>query len=104
MEILEQLKTKIDYLGHSDAGEILAHAAWAACDHRGIPGPSILRASTVLDARNNELLRDLHMITAMPDYSNADQAQMLRWLHEREFSGYVAKQVKRAKNKLVDWA
>ena len=103
MKLLEIMKEKILYLGGCSAAYIVAHAAWSACDHRSLPGPSVLEVSASLDEGNKELLTQLNQITLFTDYSNSDQAEMLRWLHKAGYSSYVAKQVKMAKNKLIDW-
>lgn len=103
MDLLDKVKQKIDSLYSCDAAYILAHAAWSACDHRKPPGPSALEVSAKLDSSNTEIVQQLYDITAHYDYSNADQTEMLRWLHQRDFSGYIAKQLKTTKKKLVDW-
>lgn len=103
MNILEQVKQKITSLYGCDSSYILAHAAWSACDHRNFNGPSALAVSTGLDSGNKGLVNRLYDITSHYDYSNVDQAEMLKWLHENEFSGYIAKQLKTTKKNLVDW-
>ncbi len=103
MKLLDTVKRKISLLGGCSAAYILAHAAWSACDHRKLPGPSTLEISVVLDEGNTRLFFHLNQITGFPDYSNDDQAEMLRWLDEAGYSRYVAKQVKMPKKKLVDW-
>jgi len=103
MELLDDIKQKINYLGTCTAAYILAHAAWSACDHRELPAPSALKISVSLDSSNVEMVAQLQQITTCHDYSNSDQAEMLRWLDSNGYSGYVAKQVKITKKKLVDW-
>jgi hypothetical protein len=103
MKLLEEVKEKITYLHTCSAAYILAHAAWSACDHRSLPGPSTLEVSAQLDDDNIKLIGDLQRITRKTDYSNTDQAEMLRWLDSNCYSSYVAKQVKITKKKLVDW-
>ncbi len=103
MELLERVKAKINKLGRCSAAYILAHAAWSSCDHRELPGPSLLRVSVALDPSNTELFFQLNQITTYSDYSNDDQAEMLRWLDKSGYSGYVSKQVKVTKKKLIDW-
>lgn len=83
MILLEQVKKKIAALHTCPAAYILAHAAWSACDHRDVPGPSALTISSRLDSNNINLLSQLQQITTREDYSNSDQAEMLRWLHSR---------------------
>ncbi len=94
MEILELVKERITYLSHCSGAYRMAHAAWSACDHRDLPGPSVLEISVGLDEGNKELYFKLCKIITYPDYSNDDQAEMLRWLDEAGYSKYVAKQVK----------
>lgn len=103
MQLLNEVKAKIQYLHTCTAAYLLAHAAWSACDHRKLPGPSTLQISAALDHSNKHLIAELQRITDQPDYSNRDQAEMLCWLHDNGYSGYVAKQLKTTKNKLVDW-
>ena len=105
MQLLEAVKKKITYLHTCRGAYILAHAAWSACDHRYLPGPSALEISANLDLGNIELVHMLQQITGMADYSNPDQAEMLRWIHEQPFgySNYIAKQLKTTKKKLIDW-
>lgn len=103
MQVLDNAKAKISQLSGCHAAYLLAHAAWSACDHRELPGPSCLETSSTLDASNKELLFSLQQISCLPDYSNSDQAAMLRWLHEQGYSSYIAKKVKTTKAKLVDW-
>lgn len=103
MEILEIAKKRLNFLDTCSAAYLLAHAVWSACDHRKIPGPSTLEISVVLDKSNTELFFKLNEITTFSDYSNDDQAEMLRWLDEAGYSSYVAKTVKIPKKKLVDW-
>lgn len=103
MDILERTKTKIASLSGCSAAYLLAHAAWSACDHRELPGPSFLELSSTLDGSNKELAWQLMNISVLGDYSNRDQAEMLYWLHDRGYSSYVAKQLKTTKKKLVDW-
>lgn len=104
MEILDQVRNKIMYLHTCNAAYILAHAAWSACDHRELPGPSVISVSASLDSSNVELVYRLQQITTHMDYSNDDQAKMLRWLHDNGYSRYVAKQVKTTMKKLIDWS
>lgn len=103
MEILEQAKQKINYLHTCDAAYILAHAAWSACDHRMYPGPSIFEVSCDLDASNKQIIFGLMQIAQQPDFSNSDQAEMLRWLHDRGYTKYLCKQFKTTAKKLIDW-
>jgi hypothetical protein len=103
MKLLEEVKNKISYLEHCSSAYILAHAAWSACDHRLINGPSILECTGKLDTSNRILINELQQITSYDDYSNADQASMLAWLHENQYSSYIAKKVKMTHKKLVDW-
>lgn len=103
MKLLEDVKNKIIYLHTCSAAYILAHAAWSACDHRELPGPSALRVSVALDSSNKELVYQLQQITSCHDYSNDDQAEMLKWLDSNDYSNYVAKQVKTTRKKLADW-
>lgn len=103
MKLLNVVKDRISSLGGCSGAYLLAHAAWSACDHRKLPGPSSLEISVVLDEKNTRLFFHLCKISGFHDYSNDDQAEMLRWLHEKGYSSYVAKQVKMYKNKLVDW-
>jgi len=104
MHLLEEVKAKIIYLSSCTAAYLLAHAAWSACDHRKLPGPSVLQLSAALDHSNKELINQLQRITDQPDYSNRDQAEMLRWLNDHGYTAYIAKQLKTTKNKLVDWS
>ena len=103
MNVLEEVKKKIAYLTTCSSAYLLAHAAWSACDHRCLPGPSVLDISADLDSECQKYIFNLQQITSFPDYSNSDQAEMLRWLHKNGYSSYVAKKVKTTKNKLVDW-
>jgi len=103
MKLLDIVKTKIVKLHTCSAAYLLAHAAWSACDHRELPGPSALEMSATLDAGNLELVNYLQRITTMDDYSNPDQAEMLRWLDQAGYTSYVAKQLKTTRKKLVDW-
>lgn len=103
MKILDVVKERILSLNTCSAAYLLAHAAWSACDHRKLPGPSALEISVVLDEKNTRLFFHLCQISGFHDYSNDDQAAMLHWLHEAGYSKYVAKQVKMPKKKLVDW-
>lgn len=103
MDLLEKVKFKIAELNTCSAAYILAHAAWSACDHRELPGPSVLEVSHRLDKGNIDLVSQLQNITRCTDYSNTDQAEMLRWLHSSGYSKHVAKQVKKTMKTLVDW-
>jgi len=101
MQILEAVKQKLNYLNDSPAAYLLAHAAWSACDHRELPGPSALRVSAVMDSGNIDLVNQLQRITTCPDYSNDDQFEMLGWLHSKGYSNHIAKQVKVKLNNLA---
>lgn len=103
MQVLEQVKGRINTLQTCDAAYILAHAAWSACDHRMPPGPCAMEVSSKLDSNNRELVFQLQQITNQPDFSNSDQAEMLRWLHSAGYTRYLCKQLKTKKNKLIDW-
>jgi hypothetical protein len=103
MQLLDEVKNKILYLDTCTAAYLLAHAAWSACDHRKLPGPSTLQISAALDRSNKHLVTELQRITGHPDYSNRDQSEMLRWLNDKGYTSYVAKQLKTTKKKLVDW-
>lgn len=103
MKLLETIKQRISSLSGCEAAYILAHASWSACDHRKFSGPSALQTSSALDSSNQELVWMLYAITSQADYSNNAQAAMLRWLNERGYTSYVAKQLKTTKKKLVDW-
>lgn len=103
MELLDEMQKKIEWLGHCDGAYIMAHATWAACDHREVCGPGALTLSHKLDPGNKERVDALNRITLQNDYNNCDQADMLKWLHDKGFSGYVAKQIKWTKKRLVDW-
>lgn len=104
MKLLEEVKQKLIYLNDCSAAFVVAHAAWSACDHRELPGPSALSISATLDNDNIHLIGQLQQITTNIDYSNDDQAEMLRWLNNKGYSRYIAKQVKVKLSKLVDWA
>lgn len=103
MVLLDKVKKKIDYLHTCSAAYILAHAAWSACDHRLLPGPSALEISCSLDQDNYDLVVQLQRLSVCTDYDNSAQAEMLRWLHSAGYSKYVAKKVKSTMKKLVDW-
>lgn len=103
MKLLEQVKEQLLALHSCDSAFILAHAAWSACDGRKLSGPSCLEISAGLDDTNKTLVAKLNGITMQTDYSNSDQSEMLRWLHAQRYSRYIAKTLKMAKTKLVDW-
>lgn len=103
MDLLQRVKQKINSLHTCDSAYILAHAAWSACDHRQIPGPSAMEVSSVLDENNKKLVFQLQQITLFRDYDNSEQAEMLRWLHNVGYSKYVAKRAKTTMKKLIDW-
>lgn len=103
MELLKKVKQKIASLHTCESAYLLAHAAWSACDHRQLPGPSAMEISSGLDDSNKKLVFQLQHITLFPDYSNSDQAEMLRWLHNSGYSKYVAKRAKTTMKKLIDW-
>lgn len=103
MEILEQAKQQISYLHTCDSAYILAHAAWSACDHRMYPGPCAMEIGSSLDGTRKQLVFQLQQITNQPDFSNSDQAEMLRLLHARGYTKYLCKQFKTTAKKLIDW-
>lgn len=73
MKLIDTVIERIDYLGDTRAAHILAQALYSACRHDSFPAPSILTASSALDAGNRALMAQLINITTEPDYSNADQ-------------------------------
>ena len=99
MQILESVKRQLTRLHTCSSAYVLAHAAWSACDHRALPGPSLLEISSQLDESNKRLVNHLMHISSSVDYRNDDQAEMLRWLDKSGYSAYVAKQVKMTKKK-----
>ncbi len=80
MKSLDEVKQKIIEMGHCKAAYTLAHAAASACNQSY--GVSLLRISAGLDYYNMKLVAVLFNITKQPDFSNADQTEMLYWLDE----------------------
>ena len=89
MKLIDDVIEKINYLGDTKAGVLLAQALYSACCHDDFPAPSLLTLSSALDASNKELVCELIHITSQPDYSNADQARARQFVEQR-FGNHIA--------------
>ena len=86
MNLFNELKNIIAQGGYAKHAGTLAHAAAAACSQQY--GVSLLRICVGLDYSNKEMVLRLLNITNEPDFSNAAQDEMLRWL---DVNGWLAK-------------
>jgi len=83
MKLINEVLNKIEELGQSRSGDLLAHGLASACN--SIYKISLLDISVSLDETNKEFVKRLSEITKEDDYSNASQDHTLRWLRQRNY-------------------
>jgi hypothetical protein len=87
MQVLDSIKEYVDEHWPCHSAVVLAIAAASACS--SYYGVSLLKISYRLDKRNKLLVLQLMQITHLPDFNNAAQDRMLRFLEQKGCLEYI---------------